>query len=1106
MEDLYRRVSDRHTMGSVVGELKLTLSELERALDTFTRDSADKESLVSVPQQLAQMRGVLSVLGLDHASQAVDHMRGNVEDMLADEIDVVRAQEAGTFIHLANNLSALSFLIDMLNYQPVLARKLFVFDAALCELQPLMGRTLRASSAPATSPDPAGQLTQSVDDVMRDVLDDSPTAIDIPQLTQRLDHLANDAALADQPAVAAAARHAAAVVATEGVHAGAQALTDLVAAADPPPLEPPPAETGPAPAEDDLLDIFLEEACDVIQAGQAALTALAETPDSMPDMTTLRRTFHTLKGSSRMVGLSAFGEAAWALEQVMNAWLAESRPANVELCGACQQSLEKLNAWVDDIAAHTHGDWQAEPFARSAETLRLQGHWQSLDDFTDATVHTPFADTVPPGLEADDLTTERPAPVKEAVDLLEIVIGGVDAPVPLEVQSDAAVTDDTEPSAPEASLAPDNLIEWNLADGSDGSMVRAVPEPAQVPEVHGQEWSLDGDAGSGVTEAAPDPEPKTVPEPDGGLPVFELDFDVPRPASAPADVGAPAPELPVVSDEDVKVIGSLRLGVRLFNVFLNEADEWSRRLNHELSEWEMEHGQAVPDTSAVLAHSLAGASAAVGFTALADLARTLEHALDVSRNHAQAGLLATPQQAALFVDAAEDIRRLLHQFAAGFLKDPQPVLLEALNAFVHDTPPVPEPDAVPEPEVELAFPEAAEPEPEPDPVVFPMEAVASATPETSRIAYVDDDIDAVDTLDADLFQIFEEEAQDLLPHLGAALRQWVARPDNGSARVEVLRTLHTLKGSARLAGALRLGEMAHRMETQAERLGSDVADGRVIEPLLASYDDMVGRLDSLRLPTSTQVAHRITTLPEQAAVGVAAPVLGPPEAFATAASELSQTSLMPMDAALPIAALPPPVLRGAGGAAVRVRSDLLDRLVNQTGEVMIARSRMEVELGQLRGSLTELTGNLDRLRLQLRDIELQAESQMQSRMAHAKEANAAFDPLEFDRFTRVQELTRMMAESVNDVATVQRNLQRAVDATEDGLAAQARQTRELQRDLLRTRMVEFEGISDRLYRVVRQSAKETGKQVRLDIFGGSIEMDRGVLDRMTPAFEHLLRN
>ena len=172
----------------------------------------------------------------------------------------------------------------------------------------------------------------------------------------------------------------------------------------------------------------------------------------------------------------------------------------------------------------------------------------------------------------------------------------------------------------------------------------------------------------------------------------------------------------------------------------------------------------------------------------------------------------------------------------------------------------------------------------------------------------------------------------------------------------------------------------------------------------------------------------------------------------------------------------------------------------------MTRTKLEAEVVNLRASLSDLTGNLDKLRLQLRDIELQAESQMQSRMAQSKEAQANFDPLEFDRFTRVQELTRMMAESVNDVATVQRNLQRSLQETEDSLVSQARQTRELQRDLLRTRMVEFEGISERLYRVVRLASKETGKQVRLDITGGSIEMDRGVLDRMTPAFEHLLRN
>ncbi|MEY3782770.1 MAG: hypothetical protein RIS97_948 [Pseudomonadota bacterium] len=159
---------------------------------------------------------------------------------------------------------------------------------------------------------------------------------------------------------------------------------------------------------------------------------------------------------------------------------------------------------------------------------------------------------------------------------------------------------------------------------------------------------------------------------------------------------------------------------------------------------------------------------------------------------------------------------------------------------------------------------------------------------------------------------------------------------------------------------------------------------------------------------------------------------------------------------------------------------------------MLTRIRIESELGQLRGSLGDLTGNLDRLRQQLREVECQAETQMQSRMEQSKGTEKGFDPLEFDRFTRVQELTRMMAESVNDVATVQRNLQRTVDLTEDDLVAQARQarqTRDLQRDLLRTRMEEFESISDRLYRVVRQAAKDSGKQVKLDFVGGSIEME-----------------
>jgi chemosensory pili system protein ChpA (sensor histidine kinase/response regulator) len=129
----------------------------------------------------------------------------------------------------------------------------------------------------------------------------------------------------------------------------------------------------------------------------------------------------------------------------------------------------------------------------------------------------------------------------------------------------------------------------------------------------------------------------------------------------------------------------------------------------------------------------------------------------------------------------------------------------------------------------------------------------------------------------------------------------------------------------------------------------------------------------------------------------------------------------------------------AAGAAVRVRAGLLDRLVNNAGEVSITRARIDGTVQQMQGSLGELTESLERMRRQLRDIELQAETQISTRLEAAKAASQTFDPLEMDRFTRFQELTRFMAESVNDVATLQRSLQRTLQSAEDELAAQARQ-------------------------------------------------------------------
>nr|WP_315479540.1 Hpt domain-containing protein [uncultured Rhodoferax sp.] len=1042
MEELYRRVSDRQTMGSVVDELRTTLGEVEKSLDQFFRNPQDKAPLREVPSQLAQMRGVFSVLGLDQPSIAALRMRSSVEQFLVDDIDEASAR-TGIFEKVGNSLGAMGFLIDMLSYQRSLAKTLFVYDEELGEFRPLMGRERADVQAEA----------------------ETPTAADVA---------VQDDLAALQMAVAPQT-----VAAPAPVSAPAPVISAAVPAADP-------------DADDDaeLRDIFLEEAREVVQNGLAALAALRAEPTNLADQTTLRRAFHTLKGSSRMVGLNDFGEAAWAFEQLLNTSLAEQRPASEALVSVSEQAMQAFERWVEDIATHANTPWSTQEFRKTADALRLDGQYLPLQV---------------PGLAFAAAPEARQEPEAPSV---EFAVAEMPALAEPEISTDFASTQmfndlDMAPAAavpPPVDFVSTQLFSFDSTQALD--VTSSVPE-ASATEVREVDLG-DFDFGDFEAQSAQEDAPDTViadivempSEPvaaelvalDVAAPTLTTDMLVMPEVEAANDAPAVMADVPMLdADDGMKVIGSLRLSIPLYNVYLNEADEWSRRLQTELSEWAMELPKALPDSVIALAHSLLGSSATVGFSALSDMARALEQALQHVQLHRQ----GTADQASVFNDAAEDIRRLLHQFAAGFLKEADARVLAELQTITETEFPAPsldqatidvmeEPvsefeDSLPTMPLVDAMPEIAAP------------AMAVAAPLTIADAQ-DDDIDAEDHLDDDLLPIFEEEAAELMPQLGTALRQWVAQPDNMAARNEILRLLHTLKGSARLAGAMRLGEMAHRMESSIEQIGTEALQAVQLEPLLTRFDSLQAVFAALG---QEPVEAEDTVV---ATVAAAAPV-------ASTAATVAPLSIRPVVHA-PQAAMP----RSTGNQSVRVRSQLLDRLVNQAGEVMITRSRMDARLNQLRSSLGELGGNLDRLRQQLRDVELQAESQMQSRLAQTKDSAQAFDPLEFDRFTRVQELTRMMAESVNDVATVQRNLQRSVEGTEDDLIAQGRQARELQRDLLRTRMVEFEGISDRLYGVVRQAAKDSGKQVKLDITGGSIEMDRGVLDRMAPAFEHLLRN
>jgi chemosensory pili system protein ChpA (sensor histidine kinase/response regulator) len=207
---------------------------------------------------------------------------------------------------------------------------------------------------------------------------------------------------------------------------------------------------------------------------------------------------------------------------------------------------------------------------------------------------------------------------------------------------------------------------------------------------------------------------------------------------------------------------------------------------------------------------------------------------------------------------------------------------------------------------------------------------------------------------------------------------------------------------------------------------------------------------------------------------------------------------------LPQTRVEPPLPSPA--ALLRVNADTLDQLINDAGEIAIARTRVEAELRTIKQSLADLVDSVARLRSQLREIELQADSQMQSRLSVMDEKKSEFDPLEFDRYTRLQELTRLMAESLNDVMSIQQGLHKYVGDTDAALLHQARISREVQQDLMRVRAVPFANLSERLYRIVRQVARELDKKAELEIAGAEVELDRSVLERIAAPLEHMLRN
>ena len=751
----------------------------------------------------------------------------------------------------------------------------------------------------------------------------------------------------------------------------------------PPVLAAAPAAAVSAAASDpELLALFAEEAREELEKIRAQYLIWDQNSLESAALATVCRSFHTLKGSGRMVGAGELSEFAWAMENLVNRLLDGTLARSPDILGTLRAAIELLPQLVAEISAAPANRTPPTQLVARAHALAA-GRDAAPQPEADAAAAAASEPT--PGAAREWAATERLTPEQAAA----IVAAAIPAPLAVSpaADSDAALR---EIYARETATHVATVRSW---------LTREQPHPA--PHVLTEEVYRACHTLSGSSKMAEARHGIRLSEPLNHW--LRKSFD--------SGVGLDASDLLLLSD---CMIAMATVAMRL--------DE---------------------STGYFVVHDTLRARIA---RAEVELERRVA---EVNEHSGRSGVHSLP---------------IIHDLR-------QPV------------PPSPSPAAPPASAPALDF-------------------------------------------DPEVAAIFCEEASELLEAAQFALQSWRAAPAAGEHLAALKRSLHTFKGGARMAGVSAMGDLSHELESLILQIGNGTAAGD--ERARAVAQEAVDELARMR----EQVAGGRAVAPASALIAslqavargaepappavVAPPVVVPPLVVTVALLPVPPAPAAPPTPAAPVpqalgqaAPVPPgrePVAGAERGEMARVSADLLDQLLNNAGEVSISRARLEQQLGSVEFNLAELSRTVTRLKEQLRKLEIETEAQVLHRHDQEPGHRQDFDPLELDRYSSIQQYSRALAESANDVASLQQLIESLVGEAQNQLQLQSRTVTELQNGLMRTRMVSFQRHVQRLARIVRQAAADTDKQAEFVVEGAAGELDRQVLERMLPPFEHLLRN
>jgi chemosensory pili system protein ChpA (sensor histidine kinase/response regulator) len=901
----------------------------------------------------------------------------------------------------------------------------------------------------------------------------------------------------------------------------------------------------------EIREVFLDEANEVLAQMQSDLGRWQQNIEDMEVVRDLRRAFHTLKGSGRMVGAQLIGEFGWSHENLLNKCLDGSLTVSNAVLGAISEAVAVLPALILDFSeGTTTSTVRAQRLIESA-AVAARGQ---VAAGADAELLQIFRQ------DAKQRLGEVEQFLKEAKNTLPVDPVVIRAFHTLRGSSESV-------SAPKlAKLA-----------GALEHYTESVRTAART--IGPEEKQLLADATRAMQDFIDAMTNPAVKEPDLASLMARIES---------LQAAIPAEAADAASDYELVII------------FTDEACDILDQAQDSLRAWanaplDVHHSRALKR----LFHTLKGSARTAQAPAIGEVAELIEGQVAHLGDN---GNPPPPDFLKRIEQAVEGLYDLIDRFRNGERTLPVAPLVAALQlgattpivtatpvaaAPLHSAPPddthaVPASDvpveqaasaldmpAVEEPALEM--PAVAEPE---ESLHFDMppvpEEASAAEDNVLEMPQPPADLRAQpvaspalsalqdgETPDQDLVDIFTDEAQELIEEIEQQLARWELDPRGVQAPRELLRSLHTLKGSARMAHVAGMGDLSHELESLigAVEIGNRAADAPFFAKLRNAVDtlyDMQEKvqrgdlqvsagilLEDLRADTQSPATPPTTPAPRTAPGPEYKPapvVLAPPMPESASQPGLSNDGVgsrpakpaetpadLPVVEAVPLpihtGPWAPSLFVGPAGAEgrsaqaemARISVEQLDSMLNEAGEISIYRSRLEQQNTSLQFQLSEMLQTISRIRDQVRNLDSEAQSMILARQQGQAEASPdryeeEFDPLEMDRYSRLQETSRSLAESMTDLESVRDVLDELRGQNEMLLLQQARVNSELQQKLMRSLMVPFARQAQRLERIVRQTGQEYGKKVRIDLSGTEAELDRNVLERMVPPLEHLLRN